>query len=120
MPRFSAIQTHLSCRFRLALDVPGLRRSGSWSQIINQLRIFRNGSLGTATSANWNVTLRPWLTTLAPILTGLDRRCRSSPQRGQRPVLDFLRQRQRPHEVGDIVGEGVNLRPDGVVAELEA
>ena len=32
-----------------------------------RLRIFRNSSLGTATSANWNVTYRPWLTTLAPI-----------------------------------------------------
>ncbi len=33
---FPAIQTHPSCRFRLAVDVPGLRRSGSWSQLINQ------------------------------------------------------------------------------------
>ncbi len=32
-------------------------------------RIFRNSSLGTATSANWNVTYRPWLTTFAPIFT---------------------------------------------------
>ena len=56
---FLAIQTHLSCRFLLAVDSLGLRRSGSSSQIINQahkLRIFRNRSLGTATSANWNVT----------------------------------------------------------------
>jgi hypothetical protein len=34
-----------------------------------RLRIFRNSSFGTATSANWNVTYRPWLTTLAPIFT---------------------------------------------------
>ncbi len=33
---FLAIQTHLSCRFLLAVDFPGLRRSGSWSHIINQ------------------------------------------------------------------------------------
>ena len=33
-------------------------------------RISRNGFLGTATSANWNITYRPWLTTLAPILFG--------------------------------------------------
>jgi hypothetical protein len=31
-----AIQTHLSCRFLLAVDSLGLRRSGSSSQIINQ------------------------------------------------------------------------------------
>ena len=36
LPRFPAIQTHPSCRFHLAVDFPGLRRSGSWSQIINQ------------------------------------------------------------------------------------
>ena len=39
------------------------------------------------------------------------------PQRGQRPVLDLLRQSQRPHEVGEIVGQGVKLQPDGVIAE---
>ena len=32
---FLAIQTHLSCRFLLAVDSLGLRRSGSSSQIIN-------------------------------------------------------------------------------------
>jgi hypothetical protein len=31
--------------------------------------IFWNKLLGTATSAKWNVTYRPWHTTLAPILT---------------------------------------------------
>ncbi len=30
------MQTHLSYRFHLAVDVPGLRRSGSSPQIINQ------------------------------------------------------------------------------------
>ena len=54
---FLAIQTHLSCRFLLAVDSAsayagaGLRRRSSI-----KLRIFRNRSLGTATSANWNVT----------------------------------------------------------------
>ncbi len=57
----------------------GLRRRSSIRR-----RIFRNSSLGTATSANWNVTYRPWRTTLAPIFTSLDWLCRSSPQRGQR------------------------------------
>ncbi len=38
-----------------------------------RLKIFRNRSLDTATSANWNVTYRPWRTTLTPILTSLSR-----------------------------------------------
>ena len=42
------------------------------------------------------------------------------PQRGQRPMLDLLWQSQRRHEVGKIVGQGVKLQPDGVVAELAA
>ena len=40
LARFSAIQTHPSCRFHLAVDVPGLRQSGSWSQFINQAQYF--------------------------------------------------------------------------------
>ena len=40
LARFAAIQTHPSCRFHLAVDVPGLRRNGSWSQIINQAQDF--------------------------------------------------------------------------------
>ena len=39
------------------------------------------------------------------------------PQRGQRPMLDLLRQCQRPHEVGEIVGQGMKLKPDGVGGE---
>ncbi len=37
---FLAIQTHPSCRFHLVVDFPGLRRSGSWSQTINQAQDF--------------------------------------------------------------------------------
>ncbi len=37
---FVVIQTHLSHRFYLAVDFPGLRRRGSWSQIINQVQDF--------------------------------------------------------------------------------
>ncbi len=36
-------------------------------------RIFRDSSLGTAPSASWKVTSRPWLTTLAPISTSFSR-----------------------------------------------
>ncbi len=43
-----------------------------------------------ATSASWNVTYRPCRTTLAPISITLDRRWRSSPQRGHRPVLGLI------------------------------
>ncbi len=50
-PIISAIQTHPSCRFLLTVDFLGLRRSGSWSQIINQAQDFpeqflRHGDLG--------------------------------------------------------------------------
>jgi hypothetical protein len=33
-----------------------------------------NNSLGTATSAIWKMTLRPWRTPLAPIFTSFSRR----------------------------------------------
>jgi len=39
----------------------------------------RNSSLGTATSANSNVTYRPWLTTLAPIFISFSRSVVSDP-----------------------------------------
>ena len=42
------------------------------------------------------------------------------PERGQRPVLHRLRQGQRPHEVAEVVSQGVKLEPDLVVAELLA
>ncbi len=35
-------------------------------------------------------------------------------------MLHLLRQGQRPHEVGEIVGQGVTLEPNGIVAELAA
>ncbi len=37
---FSVIQTDPFCRVLLAVDFPGLRRSGSWSQIIDQAQDF--------------------------------------------------------------------------------
>ena len=40
LTRYSAIQTDLSCRFHLAVDFPGLRRSGSSPQIIDQAQDF--------------------------------------------------------------------------------
>ena len=35
-------------------------------------------------------------------------------------MFHLLRQRKRPHEVGQIVGQGVKLEPNLVVAELAA
>lgn len=42
------------------------------------------------------------------------------PDRGQRPMLHLLRQRQGPHEVGEIVGQSMKLEPHRVVAEPAA
>ena len=46
----------------------GLRRKSSI-----KAKIFWNKFLDTATSANWNVTYRPWLTIFAPIFTNFSR-----------------------------------------------
>jgi hypothetical protein len=86
LPRFSAIQTHPSCRFHLAVDFPGLRRSGSSSQIIDQAQDFperfsRHGNLGQlerdvpAMSDDFRADLDKLVE-----------------QRGQRPMLDLLSQ----------------------------
>ena len=56
---FLAIQTHLSCRFLLAVDSIGLRRSGSSSQIINQAD-FPERSLGTCPSHLFHLWQKPW------------------------------------------------------------
>ncbi len=37
-----------------------------------------------------------------------------------RPVLYFRRQGQCPHEVGEIVNQGLKLEPNGIVVELAA
>ena len=39
------------------------------------------------------------------------------PETGQRPALGRLRQSERAHEVGEIVGHGMKLKPDGVGGE---
>ena len=39
------------------------------------------------------------------------------PQAGQRPLFYRLRQSQRPHEVTEIVGQRMQLKPDGVGGE---
>src|SRR3546814_11892362 len=42
------------------------------------------------------------------------------PDGGQRPMLHLLRPRQAPRKVGEIVGQGMKLEPDCVVAEPTA
>lgn len=42
------------------------------------------------------------------------------PDRGQRPVLYFLGQRQGTHEVGEVVRRSVKLEPNRVILELSA
>jgi len=42
------------------------------------------------------------------------------PQASQRPLLDCLRQSQRPHEVCEIVGQCMELKPHGVGGERAA
>ena len=73
LARFSAIQTHPSCRFHLSIDFSAYAGTGFRRRSSIRLRIFRNSSLGTATSANWNVTYRPCRTTFAPILISFSR-----------------------------------------------
>ncbi len=46
---------------------------GAGRSLSMRRRIFRNSSLGTAISASWKVTYRPWLTTFAPTFTGFSR-----------------------------------------------
>ncbi len=101
------LETHLSCRFLLAVDSLGLRRSGSSSQIIIQAQDFpkqvpRHGNLRQ---------LEHDVATMADNL-GTDLH-QFFPQCRQRPMLHFFRQGQRPQEVGQMVGQ----RSDRVLYE---
>ncbi len=111
MPIFSVIQMHLSRYFHLAVDFLGLRRGGSRSQIIDQPQDFpeqvsRHRHLGQL-ERDVPPVAHHFRTDLHQLF----------PQCGQRPVLYLLRQGQSPHEVGQIVGQGMKLEPDGIVAE---
>ncbi len=100
MAKFSIIQTHLSCHFHFAVGFPGLRRSGSWSQIIDQAQDFleqasRHRDLGQL-------------------------------KRDVPPVAHDLRAdlhqifSERPHKIAEVVGQRMKLEPDGIVAERTA
>ena len=109
---FLAIQTHLSCRFLLAVDSLGLRRSGSSSQIINQAQDFPEQVPRHRHLSQLERNVAAMSDNLSPDLHQL------VAQRRHRPVLHLLRQSQCPHEVAQIVGQGVKLEPNGIVAEL--
>ena len=70
---FLAIQTHLSCRFLLAVDSLGLRRSGSSSQIINQAQDFPEQVPRHRHLSQLERNVAAMSDNLAPIFTSLSR-----------------------------------------------
>src|SRR6476620_8206317 len=73
-------------------------------------RISENIRHDTATAAIWNV-----IAAMADDLrTDLDQLLA---QAGQRPRLRRFGHRQRPHEIAQVVGEGMELKPHGVGGE---
>jgi len=100
--------------FYFSVDFLDLRRDGPSSEIINQAQNFleqvpRHGNLGQLES-----DIAAMADDLGPDLHQL------LPQRGQRPMLHLPRQSQGPHEVAQIIGQGVKLETNFVVAELVA
>ena len=96
---FLAIQTHLSCRFLLAVDSLGLRRSGSSSQIINQAQDFPEQVPRHRHLSQLERNVAAMSDNLGPDLHQL------VAQRRHRPVLHLLRQSQCPHEVASRLGD---------------
>ncbi len=83
-----AIRTHLSCRFLLAVDSLGLRRSGSSSQFIDPPQEFPKQVPGHCDFRH----LERHIATMADDLgSDLDQLLA---QRSHGPVFDLLRQRQ--------------------------
>ena len=77
-------------------------------------RIFSNNARGTMTSAIWKVIDRPCRTIFAPIFTS----------RWRSVLIDHCaicpRQRQGAQEVGQVVGQRVQLQPHGIRLEALA
>ncbi len=90
LAKFFVIQTHLSCRFHLAVDFLGLRRSGSWSQIIDQAQYFSEQVPRHRHLGQLERDVPPVTDDLGADLDQL------LAQSGQRPVLDLIGQRWRP------------------------
>jgi hypothetical protein len=74
-------------------------------------RIFWNICRDTATLASWNVTQRPWLTTLAPILISLSRRLVSDHGSAALGIASVRMKFPR------IIGEGMELEAGSVGGE---
>ncbi len=90
MAKFFVIQTHLSCHIHLAVDFLGLRRSGSWSQIIDQAQYFSE-------QVPRHIHLGKLKGDVPPVTDGLGTDLdQFLAQSGRRPVLDLIEQRQRP------------------------
>ena len=108
------LKTHLSCGFLLTVDFLGLRRSGSWPHFSDQPQ-----DLGEQSPRHRNLS---HLESNVPSVrddpgADLDQLIL---QAGQRPVLDRLRQSQRPHEVSEIVSKRMKLKTNRVVLEFTA
>ena len=94
LTNFDVIWTHLSCYFHPAVDFLGLRRNASSSQVINQAQDLLE-------QASWDRNLGQLESDIAAMTNDLGPNLHQFlPQRGQRPMLNLLRQDQSPHEVG--------------------
>jgi len=91
--------------------VPVLRRGRSWPQSGNQPQDFLEQFLRHRDLGHLERDVAGMRDDLGPDLDELLLQAR------QRPLLDRLWQSQRPHEVGEIVGERMKLKPDGVGGE---
>ncbi len=109
-----AIRAYLFRLFAPAVDFLGLRRSGSSSQTIDQPQDFLEQAPRYRHFGQLERDVPAMVDDLGSDLDQL------LPQRGQRPVLHFLRQSQCPHKVGEIIGQDMELKPNGVVVELAA
>ncbi len=87
---FLAIQIHLSCRFLLAVNSLGLRRSGSSSQIINQAQDFLEQAPRHRYLGQLERDVPAMADNFGPDLDQL------LAQSGQRPVLGIPGQREFP------------------------
>ncbi len=94
---FLAIQTHLACRFLLAIDSLGLRRNGSSSQFIDPPQDFPKRVPGHGDFGQLERDVATVADDFGPDLDQLLAQAR------MRPVLDLLRQVQCPLRVCAVV-----------------
>ena len=114
LTNFAVIQTYLSCHFHRVVDCPGLRRNGSSSQVINPAQDLLKQASWDRNLGQLESDIATMANDLGADLHQLLSQCR------QRPMLHLFGQGQSPHEVGEIVGQGMKLEAHLVVAELPA